>query len=64
MALYFWKYLAALVLAELPYAAATVYLSAGFVERRIPMLVGVGLAMVVFSTWALHLLHGRFSEHR
>jgi len=59
----FWKYLVALVLTELPYSAATIYLGAGFVERRISLLVGVGAMMVVFSGWTLHLLHRRFREH-
>lgn len=59
----FWKYLVALVLTELPYSAATVYLGAGFVERRISLLVGVGAMMVVVSGWALHMLHRRFREH-
>jgi uncharacterized membrane protein YdjX (TVP38/TMEM64 family) len=54
---HFGKYLAALTLAELPYSVATVFLGAGFVERRIALLVAVGAAMVAFSGWALHTLH-------
>jgi uncharacterized membrane protein YdjX (TVP38/TMEM64 family) len=60
----FWKYLAALALAELPYAVATVYLGAGFIERRTVMLVGVGTAMAVFSGWALYALHRRIAAAR
>jgi len=58
----FWKYLAALALAELPYAVATIYIGASFVERRIVPLVGIGAVVAVFSGWALHRLHGRFRE--
>ena len=60
----FWKYLLALTLTEIPYSAATIYLGAGFVERRIWLLVGVGAVMAVFSGTALHLLHRRLSAHR
>jgi uncharacterized membrane protein YdjX (TVP38/TMEM64 family) len=58
----FWKYLGVLSLTELPYSAATIYLGAGFVERRITLLVVVGAIMVAFSGWALHSLHRRFQE--
>lgn len=61
---HFWKYLAALALAELPYAVATVYLGAGFIERRTYLLVGVGSAVAAFSGWALYTLHRRISEKR
>ena len=57
----FWKYLGALALAELPYTAATVYLGAGFVERRTYLLVGVGAAVAAFSGWALYTLHRRLT---
>ena len=60
----FWKYLAALALAELPYAVATVYLGTGFIERRTSLLVGVGSAVAAFSGWALYTLHRRISEKR
>jgi uncharacterized membrane protein YdjX (TVP38/TMEM64 family) len=55
----FWWYLAALLLAELPYAAATVYLGASFIERRTYMLLGVGAAVAALSGWALYTLHRR-----
>lgn len=61
---HFWKYLAALSLTELPYSAATIYLGESFLQRRIGVLIGVGAIMVVFSGWALHLLHRRFQEYR
>jgi uncharacterized membrane protein YdjX (TVP38/TMEM64 family) len=53
----FGRYVAALALAELPYAVATVYLGEGFIERRIYLLIGVGLAVAVFAGLALHALH-------
>jgi uncharacterized membrane protein YdjX (TVP38/TMEM64 family) len=52
----FWKYLLALSIAELPYAAATVWLGQGFVDRRTWLLVGVGTGMAVFSGWMLWTL--------
>jgi uncharacterized membrane protein YdjX (TVP38/TMEM64 family) len=60
----FWKYLGALSLTELPYSVATIYLGAGFVERRITLLIVVGTLMVGFSGWALHALHRRFREQQ
>lgn len=58
----FWKYVCALMLAELPYSAATVYLGESFVERRLGMMVGVGAVIVGFSAWALHMLNRRFRQ--
>jgi uncharacterized membrane protein YdjX (TVP38/TMEM64 family) len=56
----FWRYLAALVLAELPYAVATVYLGATFLERRaVPFLLLAGL-LAAGSVWAFTILHRRF----
>jgi len=60
----FWKYLAALALAELPYAVATIYLGASFIERRTYVLMGVGAAVAGFSGWALYTLQRRVSEKR
>jgi uncharacterized membrane protein YdjX (TVP38/TMEM64 family) len=60
----FWKYLAALALAELPYAIATIYLGASFIEGRPFILVAVGLMVATFSGWALYTLHGRISPKR
>ena len=48
-------------LAELPYAVATVYLGASVLERRIPVLLGLGAAVALFSTWAFYTLHKRLS---
>jgi uncharacterized membrane protein YdjX (TVP38/TMEM64 family) len=58
----FWRYIAALALAELPYALATVYIGASFIERRTYALVAVGIAVAAFAGWALHTLHRRISE--
>ena len=55
----FWKYIAALALAELPYALATIYLGSSFLERRIYRLAGLALVMVAFSAWATYTLHKR-----
>lgn len=60
----FGKYLAALALAELPFALATVYISSGFIERRLALLVGVGLAVAGFSAWAFFALHRKLAQKR
>ena len=57
----FAKYVLAAGLAELPYAVATVYLGASVLERRIPVLLGLGAAVTLFSTWAFYTLHKRLS---
>jgi uncharacterized membrane protein YdjX (TVP38/TMEM64 family) len=41
----FGRYLAALALVQLPFAVATVYLTAGLIEGRVPLLLGVGAAL-------------------
>jgi len=58
---HFWKYLGALALAELPYAIATIYLGAGFLERRMSVLIGVGALLAVLAGVALYALHRRIS---
>ena len=55
----FWKYLGALALAELPYALATTYLGAGFIDRNFYVLAGVGAILAAFAGWALYALHRR-----
>lgn len=55
----FWTYLAALALAELPYAVATVYLGDSFLQRRAAMLILIGLAVVGLSVLAFRTLHRR-----
>jgi uncharacterized membrane protein YdjX (TVP38/TMEM64 family) len=59
----FWKYLSAVAIAEFPYAVATIYLGASFVERRFFMFIGVGAAMLAFGGWAAGQLHRRMSDH-
>jgi len=60
----FGRYVAALALAELPYAVATVYLGAGFIERRIYLLIGVGIAVAVLAGASLHALHRQIAKGR
>ncbi|MBI4521426.1 MAG: VTT domain-containing protein [Gemmatimonadetes bacterium] len=54
-------YLLALSLTEVPYAAATVYLGATFLERRRGMLLVIGAAVIIVSLWAFHALQRRLS---
>jgi uncharacterized membrane protein YdjX (TVP38/TMEM64 family) len=56
------KYLLALGLTELPFSIGTVYLGATFLERNITMLVGIGVAGVLLSGWALFVLQKRLSH--
>jgi uncharacterized membrane protein YdjX (TVP38/TMEM64 family) len=53
------RYLAALALAELPYAIATVLLGASFLERRSYLLLALGLVLVAGSLFAFQRLRGR-----
>ena len=64
MRYHFWRYIAALALAELPYALATIYLGAGFIERRTYLLIGVGIAVAVFGGVALHALHRQIAKRK
>lgn len=59
----FVKYLASLALAELPFAAATVFLGAGVMQRQLTLVLGVGLATVMLSAWTYRTLHRRLAEH-
>ncbi|RPH55992.1 TVP38/TMEM64 family protein [bacterium] len=58
----FWKYLAALMLSELPYAVGTVYLGASFLDRRLPVLLGVGAAGALLMALAFRALQRRLRE--
>jgi uncharacterized membrane protein YdjX (TVP38/TMEM64 family) len=62
MRYHFGRYIVALALAELPYAVATVYLGAGFIEGRTYMLIGVGVAVAAFAGLALHALHRQLTK--
>lgn len=60
----FRNYLAALALAELPYAVATVYLGAGFLERQTFLLVTLGASVAALSGFALYTLHHKLTAAR
>jgi uncharacterized membrane protein YdjX (TVP38/TMEM64 family) len=53
----FVRYLAALGLAELPYAVATVYIGLGVVARELPILIAVAVAMLALGGYSLGRLH-------
>jgi uncharacterized membrane protein YdjX (TVP38/TMEM64 family) len=55
-------YVAALALAELPYAVGAVLLGDGVVNRHIGWLVAVGLVGAAFSLYALRVLHERLDQ--
>ena len=57
----FGRYLLSLALAELPFGVGAVYLGRGIVQRRVTLVVVMGLALVVLSVWALHALHRRLA---
>ncbi len=52
-------YLAALAIAELPFALGAVYLGDSFVHQKLMMLIAIGLAGLAFSVFAFHHLHRR-----
>jgi hypothetical protein len=52
-------FLAALAVAEVPYALGAVYLGLSFLERDLPALLGLGLAGLALSAWAITRLHRR-----
>jgi uncharacterized membrane protein YdjX (TVP38/TMEM64 family) len=58
----FRTYLAALSLAELPYAIGAVVLSAGAVNRQIGLLVTFGLIGAALSLYAVRMLHRRLGQ--
>ena len=53
----FSAFVAALALAEVPYALGAVYLGTSFLERRIVPLLALGIAGVLLSLWAIHRLY-------
>lgn len=60
LARYAWtRYLLALAIAELPWAVLTVLLGTTVLERRVPVLVGVGAVAAVLSGAAFVALHRR-----
>jgi hypothetical protein len=50
------KYIAALALAELPYAMTIVYMSTAFLERRGALILGIGVAGALSSLLATYWL--------
>ena len=58
----FVKYLLILGMVELPFAIGTVQLGASFVEQRSWVLVAVGGAGIVLTTWAIYTLQKRLSR--
>lgn len=56
------RYLAALAVAELPYALATVLLGASFLERRSWVLLAIGLILVAGSLFAFQKLRRRLTD--
>jgi len=56
------RYLAALALAELPYAMATILLGSSFLERRSGVLLGAGLVLVAGSLFAFQKLRRRLKS--
>jgi uncharacterized membrane protein YdjX (TVP38/TMEM64 family) len=52
----FHRFLLALALAELPYAAATVYLGASFVSAQVGVVLVIGLSVALLSVGAFYLL--------
>lgn len=55
-------YLAVLALAELPYALGTVFLGAGFLQRRYLLMIGLGTAGVILAAWSFRRLQQQLSE--
>lgn len=55
------KYFLSLALAELPFAAATVFLGAGVMQRQVTLVLSVGFATLMLSAWTYHTLHRRLS---
>lgn len=58
----FRSYIAALALAELPYAVGAVLLGEGVVNRQISWLVAFGLIGAALSLYALRVLHKRLDQ--
>ncbi|HUP47472.1 MAG TPA: VTT domain-containing protein [Thermoanaerobaculia bacterium] len=58
----FLRYVAALAIAELPFAVGAVYLGEGFIRRDYRLLIGFGIAGVAFSAIAFYRLHRRLAD--
>jgi uncharacterized membrane protein YdjX (TVP38/TMEM64 family) len=60
----FGRFVAALALAEVPYAIATVHLGASFVEGRSGLIAGTGILLVMLSLVALYGLSRALGHER
>jgi uncharacterized membrane protein YdjX (TVP38/TMEM64 family) len=60
----FGKFLAAFAIAELPFAAGTVYLGEAFLRRERGVLVAVAVGGIALSTVALYVLRRRLDDPR
>jgi uncharacterized membrane protein YdjX (TVP38/TMEM64 family) len=60
----FWRYLAALAIAELPYAIGAVYLGDSFVHRNYVLLLALGVAGALASAVAIRSLRRRVDHSR
>lgn len=58
----FRRYLAALAIAEAPYAIGTVYLGSSFLDRRLPLLIGLGAAGALLMAISVRALHRRLAD--
>ncbi len=58
------KYVAALALAELPYAVATVYLGSSFLEQRSVAILGIGAMVATLSLFAAYRLRRELQRRR
>ncbi len=58
----FWKYLAGLMITELPYAVATVYVGASLLDRQRYILLGVGIAGAALAALAFGIFHRRLGS--
>ena len=56
------RYLLALAIAELPYVIGTVFLGTSLLQRRMPLLLSVGAASILFSVWAWRSLQQRLAS--
>jgi uncharacterized membrane protein YdjX (TVP38/TMEM64 family) len=55
----FRKYLGALVIAEVVFVIAAIYLSESFIGRKYPMLIGLSVAAILVSVVAFRIFHSR-----
>jgi uncharacterized membrane protein YdjX (TVP38/TMEM64 family) len=59
----FWRYLAALAIAELPFAIGATYLGWSFLRGSYLLLLAAGAVGIALSALALHHFHARIATH-